>query len=404
MEYITESQKELPVIGEYDVLVLGGGPAGVSAAVSASRAGAKTALVERYGYLGGQATGGLVILIVGLTDGRQRIIKGFCEETINRLDDLGATKNVGPHVLFDPESMKFVFDRMIEENSITPYYHSYVTGAVIELGHIKGIITEGKSGRNVIKAKVFIDATGDGDLAKYCNIPFDKENNENLQPVTLGFRVGGIDIERVREFTSKNWTQYQQLIKDLGISTAIGGWIDTLHKEEAWFNIAHIENIDATNSEDLTNAEIQGRKEIFLLMKNLKRYLPGFQNAYLIDTAPQMGIRDSRRIKGMYRFTKQDITAKFEDTIARAPDYTNSGAGSVEIPYRCLISDKCNNLIFAGRCISVDHELFNMFREIPCCIATGHAAGVAAAVTSYDVRRVDLEKVKNILIEQGALL
>src|SRR3989339_2276528 len=136
MEYLIEAPQNLPVIGEYDVLVLGGGPAGVSAAIGASKAGASNAIVERYGYLGGQATGGLVILIVVLTDGKQRIIRGICEEIINKLTEMGAVKNIGPHVLFNPEALKLVCDSMIEENNITPYYHSYAGNAIIAQGSV----------------------------------------------------------------------------------------------------------------------------------------------------------------------------------------------------------------------------------------------------------------------------
>jgi len=179
----------------YDVVVLGGGPAGVSAAVSAARTGAKTAIIERYGYLGGQTTGGLVILIVGLTDGKKRIIKGLCEETINRLKELNASRPVGNHVMFDPEAMKYIFDCMIEENKVIPHYHTLVTGVIKEKNKILSVITESKSGTQQFTAKIFIDATGDADLAKYADIPYDMESIENSMPVTLGFRVGGLNTD-----------------------------------------------------------------------------------------------------------------------------------------------------------------------------------------------------------------
>jgi len=411
MKYLIEAPQEIPVKGEYDVVVLGGGPAGVSAAFSASRAGAKTAIIERYGYLGGQATGGLVILIVGLTDGKERIIKGFCEETINRLKHLKAVKEIDLHVLFDPESMKYVFDCMIEENKVTPYYHSYVSNAIISETNIVGVIIDGKSGRSIIKGHVFIDATGDGDLAKYCNIPFDIENNDNLMPVTLGFRVGGIDINKVRQYTNENKTEYLNLLNELGISTKIGGWIETLHPNEAWFNISNIENINSICSKDLTKAEIQGRKQIFKIIEFFRKAIPGFKNGYLIDTASQIGVRDSRRIKGVYHFTKDDLTKNFDDTIALAPNYTGIGQGSVKIPYGCLITKKYKNVIFAGRCISVSHELINMIREIPCCMATGQAAGIAAAISIKNIPghfasagMVNIETLRKELLSQGAIL
>jgi hypothetical protein len=398
MEYLIEAQ--------YDVVVLGGGPAGVSAAVSSAKAGARTAVVERYGYLGGQATGGLVILIVGLTDGKEKIIKGFCEETINKLYELDAAKNVGKHVLFDPESMKYVFDCMIEENKITPYYHSLVSNVVAEGNKVSGVIIEGKSGRKILKAKVFVDATGDADLAKYCNITFYQESKEKALPVTLGFRVGGINIDQVSKFTRENHNFYQDLLKNLGISTQIGGWIHTTHKNEAWFNISNIENIDITNSDDLTKAEIIGRKQIQQIIKIFRKSIPGFEEGYLIDTASQIGVRDSRRIKGVYHFTAEDVNKTFNDSIAKAPDYTNSGKGFVQIPLGCLISNQSENIVWAGRCISVDHKLIDIFREIPCCMATGQAAGITAAVASrksLNLNAIDTKDIQKILTSQGAL-
>ncbi|MFH0703102.1 MAG: FAD-dependent oxidoreductase [bacterium] len=408
MEYLIEAPQELPVIDEYDVLVLGGGPAGISAAIAASRIGAKTAIIERYGYLGGQATGGLVILLVGLTDGKKKIIRGICEEVINKLKIMKAAEELQAGILFDPEAMKLVFDSFIQENNITPYYHSFVSNVIAAENWVSGVVIEGKSGRNVIKSKVFIDATGDADLAKYCRIPFQQENK--TLPVTLGFRVGGINVEKVFQFTAENRTQYQKLMENLGISTQIGGWIKTLHNKEAWFNIAHVENIDATNTRDLTKAEIQARKNIFEIIENFKKHIPGFEEGYLIDTAPQMGIRDSRRIKGLYYFTKDDITKKFSDSIAKAPDYTGSGQGSIEIPFRCLVSKKVENIIFCGRCISIDHELFNLIREIPCCMATGQAAGAAAGIVALKdqeqdyIKKIDINLLRKTLIEQGAII
>lgn len=407
MEYFCERENNLPIVGEYDVLVLGGGPAGVSAAVSAAKTGAKTAIVERYGYLGGQATGGLVILLVGLTDGKERIIKGFCEEIINRLESSGSTKQIGNHVLFDSESMKYLFDCMIQENGVVPFYHSFVSDVVMDENKVIGVILDGKSGRRVLKAKTFVDATGDADLAKYCNIPFVQEPKETILPVTLGFRVGGIEIEKFHQFLNENYDFYKNLLIDLGISTKMGGWIQTLNKNEAWFNVSNIENIDITDSDELTKAEIQGRRQIQQIIKKFKETITGFENAYLIDTASQIGGRESRRIKGVHTFTTEDVNRSFDDSIAKAPDYTGSGNGSVQVPYSCLLSEKVDNVIFSGRSISVEHKLIDMFREIPCCMATGQAAGVAASISakkSESLHQIDVKDIQTVLLSQGAFL
>ncbi len=407
MEYVAVSENNIPVISEYDVLVLGGGPAGVSAAISAAKTGAKTALVERYGYLGGQATGGLVILLVGLTDGNERIIKGFCEDTINALEKNSTIKNIGRHVLFDAEAMKYLFDCFLQEYRVTPFYHSFTSEVVMSENRITGAVIDGKSGRRIIKAKTFVDATGDADLAKFCNVPFDMESKPSILPVTLGFRVGGLDTAIVQNFINENFDLYRNLLKNIGISTKMGGWLPTLNKDEAWFNISHIENIDVTDSDELTRAEILGRKQIQQVMKSFKENIRGFENAYLIDTASQIGARESRRIKGLYRFTAEDTSTEFVDEIAKAPNYTGVGKGSVSVPYRCLISEKVSNLIFSGRCISVEHDLIDMFREIPCCFATGQAAGIAASIAAkkeISVQNVDIQELQQKLLSQGAFL
>ncbi len=407
MDYLTVTESKIPVVDSYDVVVLGGGPAGVSAAVSSARTGAKTAIVERYGYLGGQATGGLVILLVGLTDGKNRIIKGFCEETINKLNQISSTKNIGNHVLFDAEAMKYVFDLFIEENGVTPFYHSFVSGMIKKDDKVSAVIIDGKSGKRIIKAKTFVDATGDADLTKFCDIPFEIEGKSSILPITLGFRVGGIDNEKVQRFINEHFDLYRNLLNDLGISTKMGGWLPTLNNNEAWFNISHVEKIDATNADELTIAEITARKQIQQIMRVFREQIDGFENAYLIDTAAQIGVRETRRINGVHRFLKQDIMTDFEDEICRAPDYTGSGRASVSIPFGCLVSESLDNVVFSGRGISVEHDLIDMIREIPCCMATGQAAGIAAALSAKNglkINQINIKNLQQILSEQGAHL
>lgn len=406
MEYI-KKYYEIPVIEEYDVVVCGAGPAGVSAAVSAARLGARTLIVERYGYPGGQATGGLVILIVGLTDFTSRIIKGFCEETIDALFSMNAAKNVGHHVLFQPETLKLYFDKVLLENSVNIKYHSYVTDAVFENRSLQAVILDGKSGKRAIKAKYFIDATADADLAKFCNLPYEQVSRTSLMPVTLGFRAGGIDVAQLNHFVRNNNDRYLELLSSLNIPTQIGGFIQTINTNEIWFNISTVENVDVTDVESLSAAEIKCRQQVFEILKLFKAEIYGMENAYIIDTAAQMGCRDSRRIVGQYKFTTDDTAMHFEDSIARAPNYTGKGSRSVEIPYRCLISPFADNIIFSGRSISVEHSLLNMFREIPCCMATGQAAGIATAVSlseNRNVGNINIKTLQKLLLLQNVIL
>lgn len=406
-KFIREPSKNIPIVSEYDVIVLGGGPAGVSAAISAARNGAKTALIERYGYLGGQATGGLVILIVGLTDGQNQIIKGLCQEYIDDLFLMKAAEKLGKHVLFNPEHMKLLFDSKLAENSISLYYHKFVADVITENDKISAVITEGKSGRQAIQAKIFIDATGDADLAKYSGIPYDIQPRADLKPVTLGFRAGGINVSTVSDFIRKNREYFNELIKQAGITIKTGGWVRTLNPNEGWFNLVHEDNTDCTNCNDLTRAELQTRRNIHKLIELFKKNIPGFENGYIIDTAPQMGVRDSRRIQGIYRFSEKDLSESFEDVICRAPNYSGKGSSSVEVPYRCLLVREIENLIFCGRSISVEHEFLDMFREIPCCIATGQAAGTAAAISisqGRNLRDIDIITLRKNLSAQNVVL
>ncbi len=393
-------------IFEYDVAVCGGGPAGISAAVCSAREGLKTALIERYGYLGGQATGGLVILIVGLTDGKEQIIKGFCQEVIEALQKNNQAKNLGPHVLFDPETLKRLFDEYMQEDNVYPRYHSFLSEVILSGSRISGVVTSGKDGKKLIKAKVFIDATGDADLAELSGIRTDIDERKNLMPLTLGFRAGGIDTEKFRKFTENNPDIFQKLISDLGISVKIGGWTETLHPNTIWFNISHIENIYPFNAEELTKAEIKGRQQIYKLVETFRKSADGCKNIYIIDSASQIGIRETRRIKGLYRLGKKDEGMSFYDTIARASDYSTQG-GHYNIPYRCLISEKIKNLVFCGRSISVEKEILNNIREIPCCMATGQAAGIAAAIAVKDnkhVEDINVDELSKRLKAQGAMI
>lgn len=396
----------IPIENSFDVVVCGGGPAGVSAAISAAKCGARTALIERHGYTGGQATGGLVILIVGRSDGKNIIIKGFCEETIEKLKDIKAAQNIGSHILFDPESMKLIFDKMLFKHGIKTLFHRLITDVIVEDSKIKAIITDGKSGKKAITGSIFIDATGDADLAKLTGTEFIQRKKEKLMPVTLGFRAGGINTDNFRAYITENWPYWLEMLKELNISTTIGGWIETTHPGEVWFNIANLKNIDITNSDDLTKAEITCRKKISEIIKKFRENIFGCENIYLIDTAHQIGGRESRIIKGLYTLEKQDCNKTFKDSIAKAPNYIKQGNRSIQIPYRCLISSKINNLIFAGRCISVKPALLDMIREIPCCMATGQAAGVISAACvkhNWDVHNIEISIIRDYLLDQNAI-
>ena len=404
-----EEGKELPVIHTSDIVVLGGGPAGVSAAISAARMGVGVTLIERYGYLGGQATGGLVILLCGLTDGKNQIIRGFCQEVINELQAMNAASQLPEGVVFDPEAMKYLFDQLAIKNNIKVYFHTFATAMICNRKQAEYIIIESKSGRNAIKGSIFIDATGDGDSAKWCDIPYEKLDREKLLPVTLTFRLGNVDVEKAKEFFMQNPNRIKDLIRvddgDIDVNLQ-DGWLATLNNSEVWFDVIFIKNVDVTDVEDLTYAEMSGRAIVRKIVDAIKS-LQGFEDSYLEGTAPQIGCRESRKIIGEYVLRKEDLNESFEDSIARARNMFSKENKSISIPYRCLIPKGIDNILFAGRCISVSHEVLDLVREIPCCMATGQAAGTAAALATkqgVNLRDVNVKELQENLVDQKVIV
>jgi hypothetical protein len=406
---IFEKGRELPIVHSSDVVVLGGGPAGVSAAISAARMGVSVTLIERYGYLGGQATGGLVIVLCGLTDGKNQVIKGLCQEIIDDLKTQKAAKWLGPDVVFDPEALKYLLDRHISRYNVKTYFHSFACSMITEDNMVKYVITESKSGRKAIAGKIFIDATGDGDTAKWCDVPYEKVDKEKLLPVTLTFRVGNVDIEKARRFIEEKPEEYTKIIRSHSqeyLDLKLEGWVGTMNESEVWFDAIHIKNVDATDVEDLTFAEMKGRA---MVRKALEVYshILGFEDAHLIDTASQIGCRESRRIVDEYYLEKKDLDIEFEDSIARANNIFSEPGRSISIPFRCLIPSKMDNLLYAGRCISVSHEMLDLVREIPCCMATGQAAGTAAGLAvkhGINPRDVNIKELQENLRVQKVIL
>ena len=416
--FIEEPARSTPVKAETQVLVIGGGSAGVSAAVAAARQGADVILVERLGYLGGLATGGMIILLLTLDDGRGRqVVGGLCQEVTERLDrreaavfpaqsewgspdeslvrrdqTWGLVWGHGPHrvrysVAYDPEEMKFVLNEMVEDAGLRMLMHAHACEAVVDGDRITGVTFQAKSGRFAILADVVIDASGDGDIFTSAGAAYEKEK---VLP-WLWFSMGGV----------KN---SEQAVRD-------GGWFfHTIGKDKVllpWGATERItRKIDATDPDDLTYAELECRKRVMAEVDRLRGEAPGFEHAYLCHIADQLGITESRRLVGEYMLSREEMDQPCDDVIAVTGHWTKYES-LYYIPYRSLLPKEISNLLVAGRCISVDHRVHHATKEIPACMATGQAAGVAAALAVGNrvaPKAVDVQELQRRLETQGVIL
>ena len=407
MKTIVEDRRETDVAAEVDVVVAGGGPAGLAAAVAAARNGAETILVERYGHLGGLATGGLVICLVETA----RYGYGICREITDRLSDLKAAKlnkasGETPRWIegasisgeqshtFDPQALKFVADELMTESGADLLLHSFVAAPIVKGKEVQGIIVEGKSGRQAILGKVVVDATGDADVAAALGAPFNLDRHP--WGINLEYRLGNVDIEKAVQWRKENPETYEKLRKELGDVGTIS-WEEAVNKGVVWGHGPHFYDVDGLNVRHLTKVEVESRKSIMEGLTFFKEHVPGFEDAFLVEFAPQMGIRETRRIVGEYTLTKEDAVAgrRFDDAVARGP---------FDIPYRCLVPKEVDGVLAAGRCISTTHEAQGVIRNIPPCLITGQAAGTAAALAAekgVKPRKLDTRLLKQALKKQG---
>ncbi len=396
---IVEPEREIPVVDKTDVLVVGGGPGGVAAAIAASRTGARTILVERYNHLGGLWTGGLVLPLLsthGLSKKNEQIkaIYGIGDEIAERLKNLGmAVNEVNPVV--DPEAAKYVLEMMVKEAGITMYYHCWAANVITSDNTIKAVILETKSGRVAIEPKVVIDCTGDGDIFHLAGEDYDVMQFE----IGLVHRLGNVD--RVDQSSSG----YKKI--------NIGG--ETPIPSVNWVNMTGGEYEDALDFKRLSELQQEHRIEIWDNVQKI-RSSPGYEDIFLLDTAAQQGVRMSRILKGEYQLTLEDsmIYKNFEDVIGVSGGWISllyegqriewEERPIWQIPYRALVPRKTQNLLVAGRCFSFEQELFQDARIIGTCLITGHGAGVAAALaakTGNSTKQIDIKEIQHILKTQN---
>ena len=404
MQTYHENAKELPIAGEYDVIVAGSGPAGTAAAVMAGRMGAKVLIIEWNNAIGGISTSGLMSHWTG------SVTSPMYTEILQRSADMNEGEQKGKIQQFiNPENLKSVYFDMLKDANVDVLLYTFVCGVVMEGDQLTGVITESKSGRRVFRSKVVVDGTGDGDVAAFAGVEYHKgrESDGKMQPTTLMFKVAGVDMSRavlLGSFESTYQTEkgeLQALAKEhipypaghlLAYRSTLPG-IVTL-------NMTNCTDIDGTKAEDLTKAEIVCRSQMPAIIKYLREFVPGFENCYIISAASLMGVRETRHFKGMYTLNENDIlTAKvFDDWVVRGAHFNFdvhnlTGAGldktgvqknwnqpkGYTIPYGCLVPEKINGLLLSGRNISGTHIAHSNYRVMPICVGIGAAAGAAAA-------------------------
>ena len=436
---ISDPARDIPVCGEVDVVVAGGGPAGFCAALAAARSGQSTLLVELGGCLGGMITTGLhqaVAIYYSAQHHPPRIVGGipweFTERVVNR--DGGMCQS--GVAFFEIETVKLVLEEMMAEAGVRLLYHTMAADVVLSDRTLGGIIVQNKSGRQAVLARRVVDCTADGDVAAHAGAAFHQGRDEDglVQPVTLMFRVGGIDMEAYGEVRKREgWKMLETIGKAIAAGdldpfhTMMSGlWWCPQRPDHLGVNYTNLTGIDPTSAEDITEATVAMRKQAWQTVAAFRKHMAGWQNAYLIDTAPYVGTRESRRIVGEETLTIDDVRAcrKSDRGIAKGAFYvdvhgptgTEQAAYGAEqlpcgdhydIPYGCLVPKNVDNLLVAGRCISTDHMALGSMRVMHQCMATGEAAGAAAALSVQAdcvPRHLDVGTLRDTLRRRGVLV
>lgn len=439
---ILEPARRIPVLGTFDAVVLGGGPAGIAAAVAAARGGCATLLVERYGFLGGMGTAAGVTNFCGLHANvhgtMRRVVQGVAADLLTRIEHLGGLN--APHMVlgkilaqaYDIPAYKAAADDLLQAGGVKTLFHALGAGIVLDRPDTIGaLLVETRSGRAAIRGRIFIDGSGDGDLAAWAGVPCEKGDGQGsmLYP-TMMFRLNGVDPLRAGEA----WRDIPALMEQAEARGDFrfprkGAIVRPQKNATEWrVNITQLRNADGTavdgiDAESLSQGEIEGRRQAFEALRFLKT-VPGFEAAYIVDIGPQLGIRETRRVLGDYQLTESDVLdcASFDDTIGvngwpveihvagnvifRWPAIPGS-RGFNHLPYRMLVPRQIDNLLVAGRCASMTHGGQSAARVSGACFVMGEAAGTAAALAlegGTTPRQLDVGRLQRRLETNGAYL
>ncbi|HOT36658.1 MAG TPA: FAD-dependent oxidoreductase [Candidatus Latescibacteria bacterium] len=430
-----EESRNLPTAREVDVLIVGGGPAGVGAGLAAARMGADTLVVEQFNCLGGVATAGGHGHISKYDEegtGR-RIVGGIADEIASRVVSGGFGVRNSHGIMFEVEGMKLLLEAMAEETGVGLLYHTFFCDTVVDDGAAIGAVIQNKDGRQVIRARRIVDCTGDGDVAFRAGCPYEvgRPSDGKCQPVTLMFTIGGVDWPTVEKFRvdyqlKEVWERAQREGNMRPFQKTIMGWWWTpTRPDQVGVNFTHVTHIDSTKAADLTRATIEARKQAYETIEVYRKYVPGMEHCYMISTPNTVGIRESRRIMGDYVLTEDDVKGQreFSDAICYGSFFVDihciDGPGmdstswrpsrgfKYQIPYRILVPRGAENLLTAGRCVSCTHLALGSIRVMVPCIAMGEAAGTASALSLRDgvaPRAVDVTALQAQLRQQGAIL
>jgi hypothetical protein len=462
---VIEAAREVKVAGQYDVIVVGGGGAGIAAAIAASRTGAKTLLVEQLGYLGGELTAGFQFKFgqPSFYSGKDQVIRGITGELVSQLVKIGGFLRTDGSSPFNHELFKYVALKMVREAGVKVRFYTYFSEPIMNGQSIEGIITESKNGREAFLAKRVIDCSGDADVAARAGVPFQigRKTDHQVQPLNMGFMVGGVNIDEVIAYVREHPEDFgmglNRTIMQDGVRPVVRvtGFFEITRryaedyglkvlytrfqnlpmgdgKEVVYVNMARAYKQDPLDPDAKTEADLMLREQVFSILRFLQDHIPGFGRSYLISTSPWVAVRESRRIEGEYILQAEDVLQgkTFDDAVFRSaiafaqggpahPVDGNEGCpGSTyeylqnewveyEVPYAMSIPKKVDNLLVAGKCKSASHEAMGLTKSVPVCMAEGQAVGTAAALSIKEgvvPRALDVRLLQRQLKTDGVYL